>query len=130
MISEMTSAGGTAELVPGMNESIWSVKTSVWRGALLLGVQVEVWDEHSKVYFRRRAGAAAPHSEPGRRERKRLYDGYLAEVAPDVVGELRLEPEESSRSVQQALRYAARRLGIKLEIWRVEDSIYFRRLSL
>jgi hypothetical protein len=127
-MSEMTSPGATVELVPGLNESIWSLKTTVWRGALLLGVRVEVWDQGGSVYFRRREGAAARRSEPGRRERRRLYDGYLADVAPDAVGELRLEPGDSSRSVQQALRYAAQRLGIKLEIWRVAGSIYFWRL--
>jgi hypothetical protein len=79
------------------------------------------------VSFRRREGAAAPGSEPGRRERKRLYDGYLADVALDAVGELRLEPGDSSRSVQQALRYAAQRLDIRLDIWRAGDSIFFRR---
>jgi hypothetical protein len=91
----------------------------------LLGVRVEVWDEGGRVYFRRREGAAARHSEPGRRERKRLYEGYLADVTADAVGELQLEPGDSSRSVQQALRYAAQRLAIKLEIWRHDDRIYF-----
>jgi hypothetical protein len=128
LISEMTSPGGTVELVPGPNQSIWSLKTSVWRGALFLGVRVEVWDEGGRVYFRRRDGAAASRSEPGRRERKRLYDGYLADVTPDAVGELRLEPGDSSRSVQQTLRYAALREGVRLEIWRVGDRIYFQRL--
>jgi hypothetical protein len=127
LINEMSSTGGTAELASGPNQSIWSLKTSVWRGALLLGVPVEVWDDGDRVYFQRRQLAAAPSSEPGRRERRLLYDGYLADVPPDTAGELRLEPGDSSRSVQQALRYAAQRLGLKLEIWRVGDSIFFRR---
>jgi hypothetical protein len=130
LIRETISVGGTVELVPGVNESIWSVKTSIWRGALSLGVRVEVWDEGGRVYFRRREGAASPRSEPGRRERKRLYDGHLADVDPDAVGELRLEPGDSSRPVQQALRNAAERLGIKLEVWRVDDSVFFRRRRL
>jgi hypothetical protein len=128
LITEMTFPGGMATLLP-VNQSIWSLKTTVWRAALLLGMRMDVWDEGGRVYFRRR-DAVAPHSEPGRRARKLLYDGYLANVPPDAVGELRLEPGDSSRSVQQALRYAAQRRGVKLEIWRVEDSIYFRRLSL
>jgi hypothetical protein len=128
LINETTSSGGTAELMPGLNRSIWSLKTTVWRGALLLRVPVEVWDEGGKVYVQRREGAAAPRSEPGRRERRLLYDGYLADLPPDAIGELRLEPEDSSRSVQQALRYAAQRSAIKIEVWRVEDRIFFQRV--
>jgi hypothetical protein len=73
---------------------------------------------------------ALPHAtaSQGARERKRLYEGYLAEVTADAVGELQLEPGDSSRSVQQALPYAAQRLAIKIEIWRVDEWIYFRRI--
>jgi hypothetical protein len=37
LISEMVSAGGRAELVPGPNQSIWSLKTAVWRARLVAG---------------------------------------------------------------------------------------------
>jgi hypothetical protein len=62
------------------------------------------------------------------RERQLAYDAFIKEVTEDV-GELKLDPTETVRSVKVSLRRAATRQGISVEIWDAQNSVYFRRES-
>ena len=44
-----------------------------------------------------------------------------------AVAEIPLRPGDNAYSVRRSLHNAAQRLALKLQVWRVDDSIYFRR---
>jgi hypothetical protein len=60
------------------------------------------------------------------RDRQLVYDGFVKGIVDDV-GELKLDPEERIRSVKVSLRRAANRLGVGIEVWDANGSVYFRR---
>jgi hypothetical protein len=58
-------------------------------------------------------------------EARRQYEGYIRVVGTNV-GELEILPEEQVRSVKVRLRRAAKRIGSELDIWDINDRVYFR----
>lgn len=58
-------------------------------------------------------------------EEQKLYEAFIAEVM-DNVGALSLSPGESVRSVKVRLRRAGKRLNITLDIWDVDETVYFQ----
>jgi hypothetical protein len=58
-------------------------------------------------------------------EARRQYEGYIREIANNV-GELEILPGERVRSVKVRLRRAATRIGSELDIWDINDRVYFR----
>ena len=53
------------------------------------------------------------------------YEGFIQTINGDV-GELELSPDEQVRSVKVRLRRAANRLGRDIDIWDVDNRVYFR----
>ena len=78
----------------------------------------------------RKPSEAPPPSRSSRAAQKqqRRYDEFVRKVDVSEVGDLELEPSESSRSVKVRLRRASSRLNIDLEIWHADGHIYFRRM--
>jgi hypothetical protein len=58
-------------------------------------------------------------------EARRQYEDYIREIGNNV-GELEILPGEEVRSIKVRLRRAARRTGLELDIWDINDRIYFR----
>jgi hypothetical protein len=58
-------------------------------------------------------------------EARRQYEGYVREIGNNV-GELEILPGEQVRSIKVRLRRAARQTGSELDIWDINDRIYFR----
>ena len=58
-------------------------------------------------------------------EAQREYERFIDSVNGDV-GELELDPDESSRGVKVRLRRAATRLGKEIESWDANGRVYFR----
>ena len=59
------------------------------------------------------------------REEQKRYEEFIQAVGGDV-GELELSGEEGLRAVKVRLRRAGTRLGKDLEIWDVNDRVYFK----
>jgi hypothetical protein len=57
-------------------------------------------------------------------EARRQYEAYIREVGNNV-GELEILPGEQVRSIKIRLRRAATRIGSELDIWGINDRIYF-----
>ena len=78
----------------------------------------------------RKPSEAPPPSRSSRAAQKqqRRYDEFVRKVDVSEVGDLELEPSESSRSVKVRLRRASSRLNIDLEIWDADGHICFRRM--
>ena len=53
------------------------------------------------------------------------YEGFIQSINGDV-GELELSPDEQMRSVKVRLRRAANRLGRDIDIWDVDNRVYFK----
>ena len=53
------------------------------------------------------------------------YEGFIQAINGDV-GELELSPDEQPRSVKVRLRRAANRLGREIDIWELDNRVYFR----
>ena len=62
------------------------------------------------------------------RERQEIYEGFIRQVNGNV-GELELNPDETARSVKVRLRRASSRVGTPLEIWDVNNRVYFKAAS-
>jgi len=66
-----------------------------------------------------------PRASMAVQEARRQYEGYIREVGNDV-GELEILPGEQVRSIKIRLRRAATRIRSELDIWDINDRIYFR----
>ena len=79
----------------------------------------------------RKPSEAPPPSRSSRavQEQQRRYDDFVRKVDVSDVGDLELEPNESTRSVKVRLRRASTRLNVELDIWDADGHIYFRRVS-
>jgi hypothetical protein len=127
MISRVVEEGSTAELVPVLGTTVWSLKTRLWHNAAHLGALLEVWDEGERVIFRRGL-RPSQDSDQARQARKRRYERHVLALALGAVGELPLRPGDNAYSVRRSLHNAARRLALKLQVWRVDDTIFFQRV--
>jgi hypothetical protein len=58
-------------------------------------------------------------------EARRQYEGYIREIGNNI-GELEILPGERVRSVKVRLRRAATRIRSELDIWDIDDRVYFR----
>jgi hypothetical protein len=92
-----------------------------------MGVFLEVWDEGGRVLFRRGL-RPAPNSDQEEQARKRRFERHLLSLPLGAVGEVPLRPGDNPYSVRFSLHNAARRLALKLEVRRVDDTIFFQRV--
>jgi hypothetical protein len=67
------------------------------------------------------------HASKAVREEQARYDGFIRQIDSGDVGDLELNPGENVRGIKVRLRRASNRLGINIEIWHVDDHVYFRR---
>lgn len=58
------------------------------------------------------------------RELQELYEGFVRGIGTNV-GELELASGETLRSVRTRLTRAATRLGQKIQVWDVDNRVYF-----
>ena len=58
------------------------------------------------------------------REQQELYEGFIKQIGANV-GELEPASGEAIRSLKVRLRRASTRLATQLEIWDVNDRVYF-----
>jgi hypothetical protein len=57
------------------------------------------------------------------------YEGYVASLKKGQAGKLVPDPTESPRSIALRVSRAAKRLGRPLDVWTVDDAVYFRLLN-
>lgn len=57
--------------------------------------------------------------------RMRLYEQYVADVAPGKVGKLTPSGGESLRAVALRVSRAAKRRGRTIQTWIADDAVYF-----
>ena len=59
-------------------------------------------------------------------ERLQAYAGFIQELGPDDAGKLEPEGDEKAKGIKAGLQRAARILGMKLDIWKVEGAFFFK----
>lgn len=60
-------------------------------------------------------------------QERRMYEEYIVKVAEKgKIGKLDLDDDEPIAGVRMRLSHASRRLGRPIDMWAVENTIYFR----